>query len=181
MKVLVGLGNPGVKYSISRHNIGFITLDLIAAKYSLVFEKSKRFEAEIATGIIEEQSCILCKPLTYMNLSGRSVAKLLNYYKLAADDLLVLFDDIDLERGKVKVKQDGGHGGHNGVRSILASLGKSNFQRIKLGVGRPVQIDSEQNIDIAAWVLQSMSERDVELLENKMFETVLERIRTFLR
>ena len=116
-----------------------------------------------------------------MNLSGRSVVKLLNYYKLAADDLLVLFDDIDLERGKVKVKQDGGHGGHNGVRNILASLGKSNFQRIKLGVGRPAQTDSEQNIDIASWVLQSMSESDIELLENKMFETVLERIRTFLR
>ena len=182
MKLLVGLGNPGPRYSQSRHNAGFMTLDLIADKYGLNFESNKRFEAEIAQGSIDGQSCILCKPMTYMNLSGKSILKLLSYYKIKPQEMLVLFDDIDLELGRVKVRVGGGHGGHNGVRSIISSIGYSDFHRIKLGIGRPQANNEQQSfISVADWVLQKMDEKEIQLLSLEMFQTVLDRLQTFLK
>jgi PTH1 family peptidyl-tRNA hydrolase len=135
MRVIVGLGNPGPQYAETRHNIGFMLIDLLAAGYKLQFRA--KFQGLWTEGNVEGKRIMLLKPQTFMNLSGRSVRELTNFYKIPGEDLLIVHDDIDLSFGKIRLRAQGSAGGHNGIKSILAELGTDKFWRLKLGVGRP--------------------------------------------
>ena len=135
MKVIVGLGNPGPQYAETRHNIGFLLVDLLAEVYKLQFRA--KFQGLWTEGNVEGERIFLLKPQTFMNLSGRSVRELTNFYKILGEDLLIVHDDMDLSLGKIRLRDQGSAGGHNGIKSILAELGTEKFWRLKLGVGRP--------------------------------------------
>jgi len=133
--LFAGLGNPGAKYANNRHNVGYMAADAIARRHSFS-PWSKKFQGEIAEGKLGEDKVILLKPLTFMNLSGQAVGEAMRFYKLEPSALTVLYDEIDLVAGKVRVKTGGGAGGHNGIRSIDAHVGK-DYRRIRIGVGHP--------------------------------------------
>ncbi len=134
-KMIVGLGNPGADYCFNRHNIGFMAVDCLAEAAGAT-PWQKKYKGLIATGNLDAFACLLLKPQTYMNLSGESVGEAMRYYKLEAPDVIVIHDDIALQSDQVKIKQGGGHGGHNGLKSIDAHIGK-DYWRIRIGVGHP--------------------------------------------
>ena len=148
MYIIAGLGNPGREYENTRHNIGFRVIDAVAERYGIdVTEKKHR--ALIGKGAIGGQKVLLVKPQTYMNLSGESVRAVIDYYKVdEKDELIVIFDDISLDVGKLRIRKKGSAGGHNGIKSIIAHLGHDTFQRIKMGVG-----DKPKGYDLADYVL----------------------------
>ena len=163
MRLLVGLGNPGQRYEYTRHNAGFWLIDEIARGVSANWDAGAvdKFLGEIAKGQVLGEACILLKPATFMNLSGRSVLKVAQFYKIQSKDWIVLHDDIDVPAGKVRARAGGGHGGHNGIRSIMEESGKEDFYRIKLGVGRPPKLDDGRlEMDVADYVLRSMTAAD---------------------
>ena len=135
MRLLAGLGNPGGKYAGNRHNIGFMAVDAIHSRHRFS-PWSKKFKAEIAEGEIGGEKVLLIKPQTFMNLSGESVGEAMRFFKLAPGDITVLYDELDLPPGKVRVKVAGGHGGHNGIKSLDAHCGK-DYRRVRLGIGHP--------------------------------------------
>jgi PTH1 family peptidyl-tRNA hydrolase len=135
MRLLVGLGNPGPKYNRNRHNIGFMAVDEIVRRHSFSAWRT-RFEAETAEGLLAGEKVLVLKPTTYMNESGRAVGAALRFFKLAVEDIMVLYDEIDLAPGKVRVKRGGGHAGHNGIRNIAQHIGNP-FLRVRIGVGHP--------------------------------------------
>ncbi len=136
MKMIVGLGNPGSKYQATKHNIGFITLDEMAFQQQVKFSKSQ-FEAETASCLLQGEKVLLVKPQTFMNESGRSVGPLASYYKVDLKEILVIYDDLDLPIGKIRLREKGSHGGHNGIRSLIQHLGTDRFKRIRVGIDRP--------------------------------------------
>ncbi|MDQ6990545.1 MAG: aminoacyl-tRNA hydrolase [Mariprofundaceae bacterium] len=154
MKILVGLGNPGSKYQDTRHNIGFRFLDQLAQSEGVQFSASPRFRAETASWNSHEGKVLLLKPQTFMNDSGESLAALVHYYDIEAKDVTVIYDDLDLPSGKIRLKVGGGHGGHNGLRSINAHVKDTSYTRIKVGIGRPT------HGAIVDWVLGRASEDD---------------------
>lgn len=135
MKLLVGLGNPGSRYEKTRHNIGFMVVDLIAAELGIGISK-KQCQALVGQGIWQGQKVLLAKPQTYMNNSGEAVLELLNYYQDGITDLIVIHDDLDLDFGRIRFKQGGGTGGHNGLKSISHLLNSPDYDRLKIGIGR---------------------------------------------
>lgn len=135
MQIVVGLGNPGADYAGHRHNIGFMAADEIARRHGLPAFRS-RFSAEATEGVLGGEKLLLLKPQTYMNRSGQAVGEALRFYKLAPEDVTVIYDEIDLAPARVRVKTGGGHGGHNGIRDIDAHIG-NGFRRVRLGVGHP--------------------------------------------
>lgn len=135
MLLLVGLGNPGPKYEKNRHNIGFMAVDDIVRRHSFGPWKA-RFQGQIAEGRLGGEKILALKPTTFMNESGRAVGEALRFYKLDAADVIVIYDELDVAPGKIKVKQGGGHGGHNGLRSLDAHIGK-DYWRVRLGIGHP--------------------------------------------
>ena len=137
MYMIVGLGNPGQQYSATRHNVGFMMLDYLAAEKNLIFSESK-WKAFVAKGNIWDISVLLLKPETFMNLSGTAVVPAAHYYKLQPEKIMVLHDDLDIELGRLKIVSGGGDGGHKGIRSIAENLGTRDFPRLKIGIGRPV-------------------------------------------
>lgn len=146
VKLIVGLGNPGQRYARTRHNVGFDTVDVLAGRYGWRFEPH-RGKSQVASGTIGTEKVLLAKPQTYMNDSGVSVADLVRFYKLdPARDLLVIADDLDLPRARIRVRPRGASGGQHGLESIIAHLGTNNFARIKLGVGRPHH-GRDENVD----------------------------------
>lgn len=136
IKAIVGLGNPGPRYFETRHNVGFWFVDALANRCQETFRVESRLQGELAPARLGSQRCWLFKPGTFMNLSGQAVVALASYYKLAADELLVVYDDIDLPPGVARFKSGGGHGGHNGLRDIHRHLG-NDYQRLRIGVGHP--------------------------------------------
>lgn len=135
MLLIAGLGNPGAKHQNHRHNVGFMAADAIARRHSFA-PWHKKFKAELAEGRIAGEKVLLIKPQTFMNLSGQSVGEAMRFYKLGPADLIVFYDELDLAPGKVRVKTGGGHGGHNGIRSLDAHCGK-DFRRVRIGIGHP--------------------------------------------
>lgn len=155
MKVIVGLGNPDKKYEHTRHNIGFDTIDALADKLDIKIN-NKKFNGLIGEGRMGIEKILLVKPMTYMNNSGECVGPLLNFYKLDPDeDLIVVFDDISLEPGNIRIRAKGSAGGHNGIKSIIAHTGTEGFSRVKVGVGA-----KPAGMDLAAHVLGRMTEDD---------------------
>lgn len=172
MFVIVGLGNPDKKYEHTRHNIGFDVVDELAAKYNIDI-KDKKHKALCGTGVIEGMKVLLVKPQTYMNLSGESVADVVNFYKIdPEEDMIVIFDDISLEPGRIRIRKKGSAGGHNGIKNIIAMTGTSGFKRIKVGVG-----EKPQGWDLADHVLGRFSDEDrqnvEEAIKNAMDAAVL--------
>ncbi|UFU01524.1 aminoacyl-tRNA hydrolase (plasmid) [Radiobacillus kanasensis] len=136
MKCIVGLGNPGKRFADTRHNIGFMVVDELIKRHQLSLDK-KKFHGQYTTHVIEGEKIIFLEPLTYMNLSGESVRPLIDFYNIEPEDIVVIYDDLDLPNGKIRLRQKGSHGGHNGIRSIIDHLGTKEFKRIRVGIGRP--------------------------------------------
>ncbi|HWS62888.1 MAG TPA: aminoacyl-tRNA hydrolase [Steroidobacteraceae bacterium] len=136
LRIIVGLGNPGPEHQITRHNVGFWFVDLLARRHGGEFRDYRKYSGETARVAIDGQELILLKPTTYMNRSGLSVRQISDFYKIAPDDILVAHDELDLPVGSVRLKNGGGHGGHNGLRDTIAHIGE-NFWRLRLGIGHP--------------------------------------------
>jgi peptidyl-tRNA hydrolase, PTH1 family len=171
--LIVGLGNPGRQHRGNRHNIGFMALDRLAAKHSLSLGRVQQ-KAIVGDGRILNHPVILAKPQTYMNLSGDAVGPLANYYKIPPEQLLIIFDELDLPFGTLRLREKGGAGGHNGMRSIINHVGQ-NFPRLRLGIGRP-----PGRMAPAAYVLQDFSAADQPLLDQILDEGVTA-VETILR
>lgn len=160
MFVIVGLGNPTAQYEGTRHNAGFDVIDVLAEKYNISVD-ARKCRAFCGKGVIAGQKVLLVKPQTYMNLSGESVGGIVNYYKIDPEsDLLVIYDDISLDVGQLRIRKKGSAGGHNGIKSIIAHLGTTVFPRIKVGVG-----GKPKNYDLADYVLGHFSKQERELME----------------
>lgn len=155
MWLVVGLGNPGSKYALTRHNIGFMALDLWAEGYNARNWKEEH-RAHTTRITLKDTQVLLVKPMTYMNLSGESVQALMNFYKIDLDKLIVVHDDIDQDFNKIKLHKNRGHGGHNGIRDITEKLSTADYMRVKLGVGRP----THPSMQVADYVLQRFSEQE---------------------
>lgn len=136
-KLVVGLGNPGSKYHETRHNVGFMAIDLMAKELGLTFSEEKTFKAEVASTFLNGEKVYFVKPTTFMNLSGLAVRALLAYYNIPMEDFIVIYDDLDMEVGKLRFRQKGSAGGHNGIKSIIKHIGTQDFKRVKIGIGRP--------------------------------------------
>ena len=162
--VICGLGNPGTQYENTRHNTGFMALDTLAAQLGADVKKLK-FKSLTADVMIDGVHCLLMKPTTFMNNSGEAVVEALNFYKLTTEKLLVMYDDISLDVGRMRIRKKGSDGGHNGIKSIIYLTGSDVFPRIKIGVGAKPHPD----YDLAAWVLGMFPKEQGELLE-KTFE-----------
>jgi len=159
MFLIVGLGNPGTEYAKTRHNVGFMCVDALAEKYSFGVFKSK-FDGLIAEGNINGEKIFLLKPQTYMNLSGNSVVKTANFYKILPQNIIVIHDDMDLAVGKIKAKTGGGAGGHNGLKSIDAAI-SPNYHRVRIGVGHP----QNKGEAVVNHVLSHFSKSDGEIID----------------
>lgn len=161
MKLIVGLGNPGAKYARNRHNIGFMAVDQIAADHGFGPWKSK-FQGVMTEGRLGSEKVMLLKPETFMNKSGQSVGEAMRFFKLEPEDVIVIHDELDLAPGKVRVKQSGGHAGHNGLRSIHAHIGE-NYARVRLGIGHPGRKDL-----VSHFVLHDFNKADEGWLDDLM-------------
>ncbi|MFD2671541.1 aminoacyl-tRNA hydrolase [Marinicrinis sediminis] len=159
MKWFVGLGNPGKQYAPTRHNVGFMALDQFAQSHGLTFTTKKSFRSEIAEGTIAGTKVMLMKPMTYMNLSGEAVRAFLDYYKIDLDDFIVVYDDLDTELGKIRLRYKGSAGGHNGIRSIIQHTGTQQFKRIRMGISRPAQMT------VVDYVLSPFAKAEQEALQ----------------
>ncbi len=154
MHMIVGLGNPGKQYEFTRHNAGFLCLDYLAAKYNIKVNKIK-FKSLLGEGNINGEKVILLKPTTFMNLSGEAVVQAAGFYKIDVSDIIVVYDDISLPVGSLRIREKGSAGGHNGMKNIIYLLGKDNFPRIRLGVG------SNGERDLADYVLGKFSKEEM--------------------
>ena len=173
LKLIVGLGNPGDEYVGTRHNIGFMVADLLADKNRISLNQSK-FKAIIGRGKAGSQDLVVAKPQTYMNRSGESVSSLLLFYKLNLSDCIVICDDLELPTGKIRIREKGGHGGHNGLRSIFEQTGGNDFVRVRIGIGRP-----KNESQVSDYVLSHFSKVEKPLIEDaieraaKAVETII--------
>ena len=154
MKIIAGLGNPGVRYQWTRHNVGFQALDHLAELKRIVIA-TRRFKSIYGRGRIGSQEVLLVKPYTFMNLSGEAVKRVVDFFGASPDDLIVVHDDLDLPLGKLRFKQKGGDGGHQGIRSITEALGSNMFLRLKVGIDRP-----PEGMDPADYVLQTLNKSE---------------------
>jgi len=161
IKLIVGLGNPGRQYEKTRHNAGFLFLDALAEELGCSWSNESRFQGLFAEGSVANSKVMLLKPDTFMNRSGQSVGKIARYYKLLPEEIIVVHDELDFYPGVVKLKKDGGHAGHNGLRDIIAHLGSKEFYRLRIGIGRPAA-----GKIVVDFVLSSPSKPEWELLVN---------------
>ncbi|MCX6483598.1 MAG: aminoacyl-tRNA hydrolase [Mycobacterium sp.] len=150
--LVVGLGNPGPQYAKTRHNVGFMVADLLAARLGAPFKVHKRSGAEIVTGRLGNHSVVVAKPRTFMNESGRHIGPLAKFYSVSPADVIIIHDELDIDFGTIRLKLGGGEGGHNGLRSVANALGAKDFQRVRIGIGRP-----PGRKDPAAFVLEAFT------------------------
>ncbi|MGE6379380.1 aminoacyl-tRNA hydrolase [Peribacillus muralis] len=137
MKIIVGLGNPGKQYEKTRHNVGFEVIDELSSKWSIPLDQAKH-KGIYGVGMVKGEKVLLLKPLTYMNLSGESISAVMHFFKVEVEDVVIIYDDLDLPPGKLRLRQKGSAGGHNGIKSTIAHLGTQEFNRIRIGIGRPI-------------------------------------------
>jgi PTH1 family peptidyl-tRNA hydrolase len=179
MKLIVGLGNPGKTYAHNRHNVGFQCLNYFARLHSIRFDH-RQCHARVGIGKVRGEKLLLAKPGTFVNLSGNSVAGLVRKHKIPLSDLLVIYDDLDLPLGKIRLRQSGSSGGHRGMNSIISALGSEDFPRIRVGIGRPQA--EKQSIDedaVVNYVLSDFSPQEAELIR-PVIASVAEAIDCFL-
>ena len=163
MFLIVGLGNPGSEYNGTIHNIGFEAVDYIADKYNIELNRIK-FKGIFGEGLINGKKVILLKPTTYMNLSGESIREVVNFYKISNEEIIVIYDDISLDVGRLRIREKGSHGGHNGIKSIIANLGTDVFPRVKIGVGAPKG-------NLVSHVLGKFNEEEINVLRKTLIAT----------
>ena len=171
MYLIVGLGNPETEYDNTRHNMGFHVINQLAEEYQIEIKKAK-FKGLVGDGIIEGQKVILLKPQTYMNFSGESVLEAQSFYKLNLENIIVIYDDIDIEPGNIRVRKKGSPGTHNGMKSVVHYLASEDFIRVRVGIGKP---DSET--DLISHVIGAIPEEEIKILEEgtkKAKEAVIE-------
>jgi PTH1 family peptidyl-tRNA hydrolase len=173
MKLVVGLGNPTARYDKTRHNVGFEVIDALADKYNIALDTMKH-KGMYGKGKIDGQSVILLKPMTFMNLSGESVALVSGYYKVAPEDIIVIYDDINLDVGRLRIREKGSAGGHNGMKNIIAHLGTEEFPRLRIGVGM-----KPPKMDLADYVLSHFSEEEQALM-NQGYDKACEALKLLL-
>lgn len=173
MKLIAGLGNPTAKYENTRHNVGFAVIDELVEQYNIPLDVIKH-KGMYGKGKIEGQTVILLKPMTYMNLSGESIAEVAKYYKIPSDDIIVIYDDINLDVGRLRIREKGSAGGHNGIKNIIARLGTEEFPRIRIGVGM-----KPPKMDLVDYVLSHFSEDDRALM-NQGYERACEALKLML-
>lgn len=161
--IIAGLGNPGKQYELSRHNAGFLCIDILADRYSFKTDRIK-FNALCADVMISSKRCLVMRPQTYMNLSGDAVKAAADFYKIPSDHIIIIYDDIDLPVGALRIRRKGSAGGHNGIKSIIAQLGTDEFPRLKIGVGAKPDPD----YDLKDYVLGTFSKADQEILKTTM-------------
>lgn len=159
MYLIVGLGNPEPEYSKTRHNMGFDTINEIANKYKIEMNRSK-FNAIYGSGVIEGKKVVLVKPQTFMNLSGQAVREFVNFYKVENDNFIVIYDDMDIEKGTMKIRKKGGPGSHNGMKSIVQEIGNTDFPRVRIGIGTP-----EYKNDAVNYVIGHVTDEEYEMLQ----------------
>lgn len=175
MYIIAGLGNPTAQYEGTRHNVGFDVIDALADKYNITVDGRKN-RAFVGKGIIEGQKVILVKPQTYMNLSGESIRGIIDYYKIdEEEELIVVYDDISMDIGQIRIRKKGSAGGHNGIKNIIAHLGHDVFRRVKVGVG-----EKPKGFDLADYVLSHFSKSEKEQLEEG-YEKAVSAIEMILR
>lgn len=160
MKLIVGLGNPGKQYEQTRHNIGFEVIDKLSDRLNIPLDQSK-FKGLYGMGHVNGEKVFLLKPLTYMNLSGESIRAIMDYYDIDLDDLVVIYDDLDLPVGKIRLRQKGSAGGHNGIKSTIAHIGTQTFNRIRIGVDRP-----KNGMKVSDYVLGKFQKEEQEVMED---------------
>lgn len=165
MYVIAGLGNPGKKYENTRHNMGFITVDQLAEKHDIKVDKLK-FKALVGEGRIAGQKVLLVKPQTYMNLSGESIREVMHFYKLEPENLIVIYDDIDIELGALRIRKFGSAGTHNGMKSVVYQLQSDRFPRIRIGIG------NQKKGDLVDFVIGGFSKEEVPVLEETVTKAV---------
>lgn len=171
MYLIVGLGNPEPEYSGTRHNMGFDVINKIANKYEIELARTK-FEGIYGSGVIGEEKVILLKPQTYMNLSGKSIKQFVDFYKIPLENVLVVYDDMDIEIGTIKLRKKGGPGTHNGAKSVVYELNSEDFPRIRVGIGKPV--DEYDAIDYVIGKVDNKTYKKLEDGINKAVDTVIE-------
>ena len=174
MYLIVGLGNPEPEYSNTRHNMGFDVINQLAQKYHIQVEK-KGFDSFYGSGRIEDEKVILCKPQTFMNLSGEAIVKFVNYYKIPMANIIIIYDDIDIEPGVVKVRKKGGAGTHNGMKSVIECLETTEFPHIRIGTGQP-----ENKSDLIEYVIGKLPKEEYKILE-KGINTGVEAVEKILK
>lgn len=172
MKLIVGLGNPGPSYARNRHNVGYQCLERLAQRNELRLSRMM-FKAMIASGSVNGTRVLLARPLTFMNLSGQSVRPLLRWYRVSLPDLLVVYDDLDLPLGKIRLRQKGSSGGHKGMASIIQELGSDEFARLRIGIGRPLHGEPPE------YVLSDFT-RDESIVMDRTYDQAVAAIETFL-
>lgn len=183
VKMIVGLGNPGSKYEKTKHNIGFMAIDNIVKNLDVTFTDDKNFKAQIGSTFINHEKAYFVKPTTFMNNSGIAVKALLTYYNIDITDLIVIYDDLDMEVSKLRLRSKGSAGGHNGIKSIIAHIGTQEFNRIKVGIGRPLkgmtvinhvmgQFNTEDNIAISLTLDRVVNAVKFYLQENDFEKTM---------
>lgn len=165
MYIIIGLGNPSAKYQATRHNIGFDAITGLSDEYKIPLD-FKKHKAICGKGIIAGQKVILAQPQTYMNLSGESVRELVDFYKVSMNEIIIIYDDISLEPGQLRIRPKGSAGGHNGIKSIIAHLGTDEFPRIKIGVG-----EKPRGWDLADYVLSRFKDEEQEMVRDAMKRT----------
>ncbi len=175
LKIIVGLGNPGEEYKKTRHNAGFMFLEYLENKYNLDISK-KKFDSKILETNLFNKKVVLVKPQTFMNLSGNAVLMLKNWYKVDSSDILVIFDDIDIEFGNIRYKLKGSGGTHNGMKNIVQMLNTIDIARIRIGIGGPKNKDQ----DLCDFVLSKFSNEEIYDLKNEVFLSVEEKLREFI-
>ena len=163
MKIIAGLGNPGKEYENTKHNAGFLTIDVLSEKYGIKVNKIK-FKGLIGEGMIGTEKVILVKPQTYMNLSGQCIREIVSFYKLDMEDLVIIYDDIDLPMGNLRIRKKGSAGTHNGMRSIIYDLQDDGFPRVCIGIG------GERKGDLANYVISGFSGDDRKLIEDAIIK-----------
>lgn len=159
MYLIVGLGNPEEEYSNTRHNMGFDTINKIAKQYNIDVNKNK-FKGLCGSGIIENKKVILLKPQTYMNLSGESIKETMDFYKIQQENLIIIYDDIDLEAGIIKIRKKGGPGTHNGMKSVISNIKTQEFARVRVGIGKP-----ERKEQLIEYVIGKIPDKDQKILD----------------
>ena len=177
MKIVIGLGNPGLKYKFTRHNIGFRIVDGLAQDIETEFKKVKSYYSLISRGMINNHKIMLVKPQTFMNLSGRAVTRVASYYKIPLQDLLIVYDDLNLELGQIRIRKKGSAGGHKGMESIMQYLHSEEIPRLRIGIGSP---SVNFNFDCVSYVLSNFNGdeenkiKEIIKLSTKAIKTVIE-------
>ncbi|MCI8344919.1 MAG: aminoacyl-tRNA hydrolase [Clostridia bacterium] len=175
MYLIIGLGNPEEEYGRTRHNMGFNVINKLSNKYGIEVNK-KKFDGLCGDGMIEGEKVILLKPQTYMNLSGKSIVQVVNFYKIPLENVIVIYDDIDIEPGLIRIRKKGSSGSHNGMKSVIAELGSGEFMRVRVGIGKP-----KYDGDMINYVIGAVPEEEQKELEKgveKAKEAVIEILRS---